>query len=115
MSRSFLLILALLACSTALMATFGNDLSLSIYPNPFETQTTLECYVPSASMVSVAIYSKPGLMVKEIYRGELEPGLYTFTWDGHDDNNVKLPGSTYSCELSAGERFTSVKKIIILK
>jgi flagellar hook assembly protein FlgD len=115
MSRNYVLVLVLLTVVVALVAGPRIDLSLNIYPNPFKTETNIVCGIPSPTMVSVVIYQKPGLILKTVHRGYCSEGVYSFTWDGRNDNGNLLPKGSYTCDLTVQGRFTSVKKIIIMK
>jgi len=90
-----------------------NDFTIS--PNPFKTTTTITVQLTQSEDMVLQILDNTNKVVKVIYSGTMETGLTSYTWDGTDDNGIRLQKGKYDCELVSVARYTSIKKIIILK
>ncbi len=81
------------------------------YPNPFNPKTNIQFGMPVQGKVSVAIYNtlgeKVGALLKE---KEFEAGTHKIDFDGSG-----LPSGVYFYEIRIGNRFTDVKKMMLLK
>ena len=44
-----------------------------------------------------------------------EPGWYTATWDGLDNTGHEVSSRVYFYRLTAGDQFTTTKRMIFLK
>ena len=75
------------------------------YPNPFATETTIECYLPEPCLVSVKIYNMQGEMIRLLTDGHKADGCFSIVWDGRDEQgNPADPGVyLYKIETSAGQ------------
>lgn len=81
-------------------------LSYNFYPNPVESQLTIEYYLESATAVNVTIYSMEGKLIKKQEIGKLDKGLHT---EYIDCSN--LTKGTYILSIQANEKITSDKII----
>lgn len=62
--------------------------SVTIYPNPFRDQVTIELYCTTPENVSkLAIYNATGILVFEFDTSKLVEGNNKFTWDGKNQNS----------------------------
>jgi photosystem II stability/assembly factor-like uncharacterized protein len=57
-----------------------SSMELSLYPNPFNPQTTIALSIAKSSNAIVRVYDVIGRELETIYSGELRPGIYTFSW-----------------------------------
>jgi flagellar hook assembly protein FlgD len=112
---SFMLIILSVTC--VLMATKVNDSVLSLRVSPEEFIRTTTIYVDSQENIdaTLVVMDKNDVIVKVIYQGQLKNGETQFTWDGTDYKGSRLPAEKYQIELTTGAKYTSLKKIIILK
>ena len=53
------------------------SLSLSAFPNPAKTATTVQFSLPISSQVSMNLYSMDGKLIKEIMKQNLDAGNHT--------------------------------------
>ena len=81
-------------------------LSYNFYPNPVESQLTLEYYLESSTTVNVTIYSMEGKLIKKQEIGKLDKGLHTQYIDCSN-----LAKGTYILSIQANEKVTSDKFI----
>jgi len=80
----------------------------SIYPNPFNCETTI-CYrIENDSRVSMAVYDLQGRLVKRLLDGQQPGGERRLSWRPAD-----LPAGEYVLRLQSG-RGSDVKKLVHL-
>lgn len=79
------------------------------FPNPFNPTTTIKFSVKQYSPVSIKLYDITGKLIKEIYNGNLNSGLYSILLNASDLNS-----GIYFINFIAGN-YTENKKIILLK
>jgi hypothetical protein len=86
--------------------TFNN-----IYPNPFNSTTTIEYNLPYASDVSLSLYNIHGQLVDVLLDGVMPAGSHKVKWDGHN-----VGAGVYFLKLSdrtGSENFTNQKVTLI--
>ncbi len=77
------LVLSSVASDVAVQGSFPLDFALSQnYPNPFNPATHVNCTVPSAARVTLAVYDLLGRHVLTAFEGTLQPGVHDLTIDG---------------------------------
>ena len=77
-------------------------LTLNIAPNPSRRNTVLSYALPTASNVSIKLYSVDGRLVENVYSGRRDAGVYTANVDAR-----QLANGTYFVMLeTAGEKIT---------
>ena len=93
----------------------------SIYPNPFNPETTLSYTVPSNAFVTLEVYNVKGQKVKTLVNQNMQQGSYTAVWNGTDENNTAVTSGLYfgKCVIESDEnnsdKYTSTKKMLLLK
>jgi len=85
------------------------------YPNPFNPVTNISFAIESADNVSIEIFNIRGEKVKTLVNDHLEPGYYSRTWNGNTDNQKPASSGIYFYKMRAGGRYTSTRKMILLK
>ncbi len=113
--KKTLLVMILMFTVFALFAKSEKALELNVNPNPMKEVTTISFDLSESQHVNLVITDTKGIVLKTIYSDLLAKGYHQFNWDGTDYSNSRLPEGKYIVELSYGAKFTSVKKIIILK
>ncbi len=106
----------------AYSANVGNQLSsntapspeIDLYPNPFNPDTTISCYLPQDAEIDVGIYNIRGQLVKKLARGNYQQGKHRFIWDSRDSSNRQVASGMYFVRVSTGAA-CSVKKMVLLK
>ena len=124
-TKVFLFVLLILSLSLCIVAkdevmnkTDLNDqerTSLTISPNPFRIQTTITVNVASQVFGTIKILALNNSELITIHEGKFTEGINQFIWDGKDSDGIRLPAGKYHIEFNAGTRYTSIKKIIMLK
>ena len=91
---------------------------LQNYPNPFNAETKIEFEVPDIEgkfvRALVQVFNLLGEKVKTLAKGERASGHYTVTWDGTDDQGIKVPSGVYFYRLVSTD-YVTAKKMIMLK
>lgn len=78
------------------------------YPNPFVGTTILPVSIPSVMDVEMQIFDILGKPVQTIMNGNLEPGYYEVSFDGHG-----LSAGIYICRLIAGEEILTERMVLV--
>ncbi len=82
----------------------------SIFPNPFNDQTTIQVSLPDPSELSVSIYNLAGQRIASLHEGQHSEGIHNFNFNGKNIStgiyfiNVLVPG-----------KMNEIKKIVLLK
>jgi hypothetical protein len=88
-----------------------DDYSLSQnYPNPFNPTTRIKFCLKESSKVKLDVYNMIGQKVAELVNQELPSGFHEVEFNG-----TGLASGVYIYRLNAGNKFTSVKKMILEK
>ena len=83
------------------LATSLTDRLLPVRPNPVAGRAALGFELARGGDVTLELYDVHGRRVRRIVRGPLEPGRYTYEWNGADDRGAALPAGVYVVRLSA--------------
>jgi len=87
--------------------------SLYNYPNPFNSETTIEYTLPREDKVVMEIYDITGQKVLTLINTTKPEGLHRVTWDGRDDFGKSVSGGVYFCHIIL-DNSSQTKKIILL-
>ncbi|MBI2418121.1 MAG: PD40 domain-containing protein [Ignavibacteriales bacterium] len=104
----------LLSVKTDKKAVPGMFILEQNFPNPFNPSTTIHCRIGQATRAALKVYDVLGSEVKSIFSGDIQPGDYSFKWDGTDNANNTVSGGVYFYRLSS-ENFSQVRKAIFVK
>ncbi len=72
--------------------------NIELWPNPFQSQTTIQYELTSSEDVSLSIHDLVGREVESISEGTQSAGMHTITFDGSPE-----PAGTYIYELNVGD------------
>lgn len=89
--------------------------AITINPNPFKSVTTIKVELPNAEVGSLKILDMDDNLLITLFEGKFNEGFNRFTWDGTGIDGQRLPNGNYFIEYTGNARYTSIKKIIILK
>jgi len=84
------------------------------YPNPFNPTTKISYTLPFSSNVVLKIYDILGREIKTLLNKNQNPGKFSITWDGTDNNGEKVKSGIYLIKLYSG-KYSSIIKTILLK
>jgi len=74
---------------------------VSVFPNPFNPQTTIAFELQKAGPVRLGIYDLRGQLVRQLLDEERGTGRQKVTWDGHDSHGQRVASGTYVAQLVA--------------
>ncbi len=84
------------------------DFQLSLFPNPFNPETNIRFETTEKKYTNISIYDIAGREIKNIFKGELEPGSYNFNW-----NASNLPSGMYLIRTFNGSNVKTIKAMLI--
>lgn len=85
------------------------------FPNPFNPSTTIRFSVPRAERVKITIFNNLGQEVCRLTDNSYPAGVYELTWDGRDDAGNPAASGMYFYTMRVADKFSDVKKMLILK
>jgi len=95
-------------------------LSLQIAPNPFNPNTTLYYTLNTPGRATMAIYNLRGEKVRTLLDAHSDAGTHSVNWNGLDDRGRPVGSGIYFGNFGVtsdigGDRYTAIKKMILLK
>ncbi len=88
-------------------------IAVSVYPNPFNPQTTISYELPVSGLVRVGIYNVKGQKVKTLYHGWQAQGTQSLIWNGLDEGGSLVGSGVYFAHLEQNGRSTTVKLMLL--
>jgi enediyne biosynthesis protein E4 len=85
----------------------------SVFPNPFETATSIRFFVEEPGIVEMVIYDCCGRRLRNLADVPIETGQNSVSWDGMDDSGNSVPGGVYFCVLRAGGAVDASRVILL--
>jgi hypothetical protein len=89
--------------------------NLDVFPNPMETNATVSAFFLDKIPVTVYLTDADDFLVKTIYTGISSKGQMLIPFDRYDYKGSYLPKGKYWVVLSTEAKYTSTKKLLILK
>ena len=87
----------------------------SIYPNPFNPQTTISYYLKESSNVTIEIYNTKGQKITSLNEGSKEAErMHSLIWNGKNSSQENVGSGIYFFKLKAG-KLEEIKQAILLK
>ena len=80
------------------------------YPNPFNPTTTIKFGLPESGLVNLTIYNILGEKVTELINKEMTAGYYQVVFGA-----TALPSGMYIYRISVGDKYSAVKKMLMIK
>ncbi len=90
--------------------TVSGDLSVNCFPNPFNSETSIDYTLENASKATVSIYDLQGNLVQKLVDNQESYGKNTVIWNA--TSNI-APGAYY-ISVKAGN-FSVVKKVMLVR
>jgi len=84
------------------------------YPNPFNSGTTFEFFVPKTSPVKIEIFNLMGQKVCTLWSGQQKVGRHKLYWNGRDDTGKDVASGVYIYRLQSF-RFSGTKKFLLIR
>ncbi len=84
------------------------------YPNPFNSQTTIEVTAARPERMEVAVYNMLGERVAILHYGLLQAGKHRLVWQGSNEAGRQLPSGLYVIRMTTGG-FAAARKMLLLR
>ena len=84
------------------------------YPNPFNSATTIQYALPTATNVELTVYNVVGQAVRTLVAEHQRTGHYAVEWDATNDSGHSASAGIYFYHLRAGQ-FLAVEKMLLLR
>ena len=110
-----ILVVILISLVSVLFAQKTDKVAIDMTPNPMKESAVISVYSKIQMDVTIVITDTKGVVLRTIYEGQVDPGSNNYDWDRTDYSGNILPSGKYILELNTDQKYTSVKKIIILK
>jgi len=85
------------------------------YPNPVNPQTTIKFSLPENQNVRLDIFNMLGQKVHTLVNSELMAGYYYYVWNGKNNIGESVASGIYFYRLQAGESFSQIKKMTLIR
>jgi hypothetical protein len=86
-------------------------LRVSVAPNPFSANATIQFVMPAEGDVRVEIFDITGRLVRTLAHAEVDRGPGVLKWNGHDTAGFPAAPGVYFCRITALSR-TEVHKLV---
>ncbi len=85
------------------------------YPNPFNSNTTIQFYIPEAGPVNLQIFNIRGELVKSLLiNNQFESGTHSISWSGASHSGLKVVSGIYFYRLKIND-FSQTRRLLFLK
>lgn len=88
--------------------------NLLVYPNPFNTLSSMRFKLNLASNLNISIYNSQGSLVKTLFSGQKTTGDYELIWDGTDNNNKPASDGLYFYRIDS-DTDRIIKNIVLMR
>lgn len=85
---------------------------MSVYPNPFNPETSISFRLSKPGLVSALVFNVLGQQVRDLSVTVPSAGESVLRWDGRDSNGSQVSSGLYIIRLSAGNQVVSSKLIL---
>ena len=84
----------------------SNNLMFTVFPNPINSNPTIEFYLNNESVVQVSILDIHGRSIAEMETQQLKKGTNRLSW-----NAEKIKAGMYFCQLKIGKKVVTTKLV----
>jgi FlgD Ig-like domain len=88
------------------------------YPNPFNPGTSISYDIPQTAegktAIEISVYNILGKKVAQLFKGSVDAGSYSISWNGTDLNGHKAPAGIYIYQMNS-QLFRKSLKMMLLK
>lgn len=88
---------------------------LTIYPNPFNPQTTIRLINFTTTPSGLGIYNPKGQRVKTVERISEDRNGYYYVWNGRNDNDLPVSSGLYFVVFRENGKVIATGKMLLLK
>ena len=84
------------------------------YPNPFNPETTISFALFDQTEITMGVHDILGRQVRELVKGEFQPGDHSIVWNGTDDSGSTVSAGVYFLQINS-TNYSQIMKLILLK
>lgn len=88
------------------------------YPNPFNGETNIRFHVPDVAgnnaHILLQIFDLSGKKISTLVKGDFEGGIYTYTWNGTNDEGKQVSSGVYIYRMQTSDA-TFTKRMMLIK
>ena len=86
------------------------------FPNPFSSTTTIKFKIADSDKnTNISIYNFNGQKIKTLVDKKLNTGTHQIVWNGTDYSGNAVSGGIYFYKIECGDKYTGLKKMILMK
>jgi hypothetical protein len=89
--------------------TLPKFLRIESYPNPFNTVTTVEVYLPEDTHISLKVFDALGRAIETLAEGRYTRGIHRFLWNAED-----MASGVYYYKFTVGS-YTETRSMILVR
>ncbi|HMU42886.1 MAG TPA: T9SS type A sorting domain-containing protein [Ignavibacteriaceae bacterium] len=90
-----------------------NNLTLTAYPNPFNSQIEINFSLVKQSNIELSVFNIIGQKVSDLINSELTKAEHKVCWDGKTENGIALPSGIYFIKLTDGAISKTIKAVLL--
>lgn len=83
------------------------------YPNPFNSDIVIHCYLAKTQAVSIQIFNLKGRLIKTLFCGSKPRGEYSHIWHGDDNNRQPVNSGIYFVKLQTINSVSTAKMVLL--
>jgi len=87
---------------------------LDNFPNPFNTETSIQYFIPEQMDVSISIYNLKGNEIYTLGQETRSSGNHSITWNGQNKSGIPVSSGIYLYRVRIGG-YQKIKKMTLLK
>ncbi len=91
-----------------------NGLSIAVYPNPFNPETSISLNIPDNQPITLAVYNIKGQLIRTLVDNDVVESGTSVVWNGHDDNGKKVSSGIYFARLTT-KTGSAIQKMALIK
>ncbi|MFC2120131.1 T9SS type A sorting domain-containing protein [Bacteroidota bacterium] len=97
-----------LASATGIQNPIKTVSKINAFPNPSSQQVNLSIDLDSRQEGELLVFDITGKLIRKVYEGSFAQGKQTFTWDGNNFGNRRIPGM-YICRLITNKSTQAIR------
>ncbi len=95
-------------------ASIPSEMSISVYPNPFNSSTRVQFTAQPSEWINISVYNILGRMVCTLFDGVETAGVHHLLWNGTSASGMELPSGVYLLRIN-GESETETEQVLLLR
>ncbi len=85
------------------------------YPNPFYNKTRITYCLVNSGKTELVIFNISGQKIRSLINNNQPAGKHSVVWDGKDNSGNNVCSGIYFYQMKQAEKYTGLKKMILIK